>query len=716
MSPRRVASRLRDWTAASLAEELAERAGFQWLAIAFAAGCLAYFSLPSEPAAWPVYGCAAAVSALAAVSYQRGWPWRATALLAACLMGASAAKLRVDRLQGPTIERAFSTELSGRVLDSDHRAERRPRIVLDQLASASEAAGELPNRIRLTLAPRQELPPLGARVAVRARLSPLAGPVTPGSYDPRRAAFFDGIGGSGFVLGSWTLQEGVEPVGGEFLIARIRAAMVARIFAAEPGEAGALAAALLVGERSALSAETNESLRISGLAHILSISGLHMMLISGTAFFVMRAVLALSPRLALVHPIRKWAALIALVVVTLYFTLSGGGAATLRAYVMAAIMFAAILLDRPAISMRNLALAAFVVLALEPEGIVEPGFQMSFAAVAALIAGWEGWRDRSRPELASGDGLPGLRLVRAAGAALGAVLLTSLVAGFATAPFSAYHFERIATYSLLGNLLAAPIVSAIIMPFGLLALVLLTVGLEALPLWVMARGIEVLLWISDWVASLPGAELSGPPMAPISLLMISAGLLWLCVWRLRWRLLGAIPIAAGILLVPILASPPDILISGDGKTVGVRDESGSLRISGSRAGSYVAEQFVAEAGGRGSSSGTLRTGVRCDRDACLLAGVEGMTVSHVMRPAAFLEDCRHAGLIVTALPAPPSCKAPHIIDGPVLARFGAHALQVRTGGPRPEFFTTTERGDTSRPWQTPSPARESSVSISASNR
>ena len=160
--------------------------------------------------------------------------------------------------------------------------------------------------------------------------------------------------------------------------------------AAEPGEAGAVAAALLVGERSALSAETNESLRLSGLAHILSISGLHMMLIAGTAFFVVRAVLALSPRLALSRPIRKWAAIAALIVVSLYLALSGGGVATVRSYVMAVVMFAAILVDRPAISMRNLAIAAFIVLAMEPESITEPGFQMSFGAVAALIAGWEG--------------------------------------------------------------------------------------------------------------------------------------------------------------------------------------------------------------------------------------------------------------------------------------------------------------------------------------
>ena len=318
-------------------------------------------------------------------------------------------------------------------MSAEHRVDRRPRIVLDRLASEMIGADAMPRKVRLTLPESYGLPPLGARIAIRARLMPVAGPVVPGGYDPRRAAYFDGIGGSGFLLGQWQVAEAPPANSSELAIARIRSAIVARIMAAEPGEAGAVAAALLVGERSSLSEETNESLRISGLAHILSISGLHMMLIAGAAFFLVRALLALSPPLALSRPIRKWAAVTAILVVTVYLALSGGGAATTRAYVMAVIIFSAMLLDRPAISMRNLAIAAFIVIALEPEGVAEPGFQMSFAAVAALIAAWELWSDRERRRLTDDDALPGLRLLRTARRAVLGVAATTLVAGLATA-------------------------------------------------------------------------------------------------------------------------------------------------------------------------------------------------------------------------------------------------------------------------------------------
>jgi competence protein ComEC len=691
-----------DWAAAlrdCLERELAERAGFHWLAVAFATGCLAYFALPREPLLLPQLSGAIVAAAIAARSYRRGAGWQVAAIVAVCLAGSSAAKFRVDTVITPHIERPLSARIEGRVLDRESRAERRPRIVLDEVRSDTIASEGVPERVRVTLSERYGLPPLGARIAAQVRLMPVAGPVVPGGYDPRRAAFFEKIGSSGFMLGGWQLVEPPENLSADLAIARIRAAIVERIMAAEPGEAGAVAAALLVGERSALSEETNESLRLSGLAHILSISGLHMMLIAGTAFFAVRALLALSPRLVLAQPIRKWAALAALLVVSIYFALSGGGAATIRAYVMAVIMFAAILMDRSAISMRNLAIAAFIVLALEPENVAEPGFQMSFAAVAALIAGWEFWSERRRRRLTDDDALPGLQLARFVGRAAMAVAATTLIAGLATAPFAAYHFERVATYSLLGNLLAAPLVSAIIMPFGLLSLVAMPFGLESLPLAVMARGIELLLAISDWVAGLPGADLPAPRMAPASLLLIAAGMLWLCLWRLRWRLLGLPAIGLGVLLIPVLSDPPDIMVSPDGRAVAVRDASGVLRVSGARAGSYVVEQFFDEEPGPALEGQALREGVRCDESACALIGASGIAISHVLDPAAFPEDCRRAQIVVTPHSAPVDCRAPLVVDAPRLQRLGAHAVRITEGAADPVFAVATERSAFPRPWQ-----------------
>jgi competence protein ComEC len=527
---------------------------------------------------------------------------------------------------------------------------------------------------------------------------PVSGPVVPGGYDPRRAAYFERIGATGFALGAWQM---LDTSAGSFdlAVSRTRAAVVSRIMAAEPGEAGAVAAALLVGERAGLSEETNESLRISGLAHILSISGLHMMLISGAAFFMVRALLALSPRLALRYPIRKWAAVAALAVVTLYLALSGGGAATLRAYVMAVILFAAVLLDRPAISMRNLAVAAFIVLALEPEGIVEPGFQMSFAAVMALIAAWEFWRDRDAVRLADDSVLPGGRLLQFAWRGLMGVAATTLVAGLATAPFAAYHFERVATYSLVGNLLAAPLVSFIIMPFGLLTLAAMPLGMEALPLWIMARGIDLLLAISGTVAALPGSEVRAPPIAPVALVMIVTGMIWLCLWRQRWRLLGVPVIAIGFIAIPLLSGRPDILVAPDGAALAVRDPDGVLRVSGGRSGSYTLEQFFDKEPDPAPEGPTLREGVACDGLACLLQGAGGGLISHVRDPAAFAEDCERAAVIVTPLVAPSDCEAALVIDRQRLSRFGSHAVTIGVGSGVPSFSVVTERSAFPRPWQ-----------------
>lgn len=468
---------------------------------------------------------------------------------------------------------------------------------------------------------------------------------------------------------------------------------------AQPGEAGAVASALLVGERSALSEATNENLRISGLFHILSISGLHMMLVAGTVFFTIRALLALSPRLALKRPIRKWAAGAALAVLTIYFALSGGGAATVRAYAMASIMLVAVLVDCPAISMRNLAIAAFLVLAIEPEGVMEPGFQMSFAAVAALIAAWELWRERQTSRLTDDAVIPGFWLIRLAVRPVIGVLLTTLIAGVATAPFAAYHFERVATYSLLGNLLAAPLVSAIIMPFGLLSLASMPFGLEGVPLAIMAWGIETLLGIAASVAALPGADVRPPPLSALSLSLIAAGLIWLCLWRLRWRLLGLLAILLGLLLIPVLIDPPDILVAPDGKSIAVRDVTGVLRVSGARTGSYRVDQFFDDEGNQPTSRAELRNGVICDRAACLLTDRAGNVVSHVFEAAAFGEDCGHASIIVSSLTAPADCHAPLIIDAPRLGNLGAHAVRISGSYPAPIFDVETALTTNPRPWE-----------------
>jgi competence protein ComEC len=705
---RRLSWRAEEWGQALRANweaELAERRGFLWLPVLFGCGILLYFALPAEPLL-PVLAGAASLAALLAVrTWHAGAAFRLLAVLAAVLAGATAAKLRVDRLDQPRIAAERTAQVEGRVSRIEVRAERRPRLTLDQLAIERLPPEATPARIHVTLPPSAELPAIGVRIAVLARLRPVPGPALPGGYDARRAAFFDGIGATGFTLGRWRETASAEAASPLIALTRLRMAIAERLVAALSGEAGAVAAALLVGERGYLSQKTQMDLRASGLAHILAISGLHMGLIAGATFFLVRALLALSPSLALRRPIRKWAALAGLLAGAFYLALSGASVSTVRAFTMAAVMFAAMLLDRPALSMRNLAIAALIVLAMQPESVAEPGFQMSFAAVAALIASWEVWRERLRLRLADPPSDPLLLWAGRAGKALAAIAFTTIVASLATAPYAAFHFHRVAVYSLLGNVLAMPVVSLLIMPFGLLALVAMPFGLEALPLAVMGAGIDLLLAVADRVAGLEGALVPVAPMSGAALGLMTIGLLWLCLWKRRWRLGGVTPVLAGLALLPILASRPDIIVSADGAAVAVRSADGALRVSGSRAGSFLLDQWMEAEAGRAPPAEALRDGLVCDDWACHLVGPTGGLVAHIRHPAAFAEDCRRALVVVTPLVASAACPAPLVIDAARLSRFGSHAVTLPRGAvPDPAATSiATAWPARPRPWHQPLP-------------
>jgi len=675
-----------------IGRDLEERRFFLFVAVAFCAGALAYFALPREPllaALLPAFALAAAAAFLA---WWRGAPYGLLVLLAALLAGASVAKLRVESLTAPVLQRPVTAEVQGRVADIEFRAGRAPRAVLESVRIGRIPPQKTPERVRLTF--RGEAPPLGALVTARARLSPLPGPAIPGGYDPARAAFFEGIGAGGFVFGAFSVVEEPRGFHARLHLADLRREIAERILSAQPGEAGAVAVALLVGERGGIGDETADTLRVAGLAHILAISGLHMMLIAGTAFWLVRAALALFEGAVLAWPIRKIAAVAALGVGAFYLAISGGNVATIRAFVMAAVMFAAILLDRPALSLRNLAIAAFIVVALEPESVTEPGFQMSFAAVAALIAVWDLWRDRPVDDLAEPPSWP-WRLLRGLIAALLAIALTTLVAGFATAPFAAYHFGRFASYSLLGNLLAMPLVSVLVMPAGLLTLAAMPFGLEPLPLSVMAAGIDLVLGASRWVAALPGSSLSIASFPAWTLMIATAGFLWLCLWRSPVRLYGVVPLLGGAGLALLFSSSPDLVVDESGKAIAARGPDGVLRVAGVRAGSYLADVWREN---EPPGAGDIDEGFSCDAEACVFRMKGGFSVSHVVSPLALPEDCARADILVSALPVPADCRARIVIDRDSLATGGAHALFVEARGTA-DLRMETARSTVRRPWQ-----------------
>jgi competence protein ComEC len=224
------------------------------------------------------------------------------------------------------------------------------------------------------------------------RLMPPPQPARPGGYDFARDAYFARIGAVGSVLG--TLQT-LPPVEMDWrlrvmtAVDRLRLSLTDRIAHAIGGQSGAVAAALFTGKRGYISDQTNDVLRAAGIYHVVSISGLHMVLAAGMVFFLVRGFLVLLPGVPHRYPIKQWSAACAMIGATAYDIFAGSEVATERSLIMTLILFGAILVGRRALSMRNLVLSALVILMMEPESVLGPSFQMSFAAVAALIAAFE---------------------------------------------------------------------------------------------------------------------------------------------------------------------------------------------------------------------------------------------------------------------------------------------------------------------------------------
>jgi competence protein ComEC len=671
-----------------------------WTPILLGVGVLAYFDLAAEPPAW--IGAVAAPGAFVVAWIVRRHQAALIAALAAGSVGLgfAAVQLRADLVAAPALSARIGwAAVEGRVV----RVETLPqggRILLDRVSIAGVRPEATPGRIRVrTMTTADEAFAPGDLVAVRAELSPPPGPAAPGAFDFARRAWFEGIGAVGFAVGKPRLLARAtdEPFAFSVALARLRAAMTERIRAALPGDAGAIAAALITGERSAISEDTLSAMRDSGLAHLLAISGLHFALVAGILFFGVRLLLAALPSIALEHPIKKWAAIAAFAGAAAYLFISGASVPATRAFVMISIVLLAVLTDRSAISMRLIAWAAAALVLLQPESLTGPSFQMSFAAVMALIAAYEAasgrfasWRREAGP-------------ARRAGIYLAGILLSSVVATLATAPYAAYHFNRLAVFGLVANLAAVPITSLWVMPWAVAACLLMPFGLETVALAPMGWGIEAVAWVARTTADWPGAAMLVPTMSGESLALVTSGGVWLCLWRRRWRALGLAPIALGIALVP-LAPRPDLLVDGSGRLVALRGQDGALALSTRSAAKFEANIWLRHNAQRaaapwpdrnGAASGQSAENLTCDRLGCIWRA-KGQVVSLAWRPAALAEDCRIATVLVSREPVRRACPRPAaVIDRWSLWRDGAHAVFLSPEGVRVESARGAS-GD--RPW------------------
>ena len=687
MRPLRVAALWHAWVEA-------ERGRFvPWLAVAAMSGVALYFAQPAEPAWW-VGAAGLAASLLACVAGWRHPVSRAAALIGvAATAGFLSAQVQTRRALPIEATPTKAVILTGTIRAVDILPEGR-RVTLSG-ARLDPAGPPLARSVRVRL--RRGDPAevaAGDRVQIRSLVRPPAPPAYPGAWDLQRDAFFSGLGASGFALNPVVTLERAQPSGAAAVLQALRDDIARRVLEDLPGPQGAVASTLLTGTTLAIPQADREAFRDAGLAHLLAVAGLHIGIVMGLFMGLTRLGLAAVEHTALHWPTKAIAGASALAAGLCYLLLTGAHVPIMRSFAMACLVTLGIVVGRRALSLRGLTLAAGAIILIAPNEVVGVSFQMSFAAVLALISGYEAMR----PLLARlhGDSMR-LRVLSHAAA----LTLTSLLAGTASAPYGAYHFGHVQVYFILANLLAVPLCAFWVMPAGIATLFLMPLGLERLALVPMGWGIEAILWIGRTVSSWPAATLAVPPMPGWGLVVFSAGLAWLGLWRSRARLLG-VPVMLAGLLSPLATAPPDLLMSSDARLIAIRDDGYWVQ---ARSG---ASKFVLDAWRDHLASGPLRPLQDGQPASCTATGcwIESGGLL-LLREASRVTDCSGVQLLVSAEPVRGECPA----NVPYLDRFsvwrdGAQAVWLTADGPH-IVSDRTYRGD--RPWVPPLPTARRNI-------
>lgn len=554
---------------------------FGWLPVGMACGIALFFGLTFEPsmAFLAAVGAGGIILAwIARISDESLSPIPIFLLMIA--IGFELAAWRAHSVAGPVLTWRYYGPVEGRIVGMDRSGSDAVRLTLDRVKLDRVGPDKTPHRVRISLHGDDTLgvaPEPGLRVMTTAHLSPPGGPVEPGGFDFQRHAWFAELGGVGYTrVPLMAISEAEFDL--RQTVFRIRMVASMRVREVLPGDVGGFAAAVTTGDRSGISQDGLEDLRASNTAHLLAISGLHMGLLSGFVFSLLRLIFALIPFIALRWPARKMAAVGALMAASVYLALSGGNVATERAFIMVAVALCAVLVNRRAFSLRGVAIAAMIVLALRPEALMGPGFQMSFAATTALVAVFGWMRD--------GQISMGPKWL----APVMAVVISSGVAGLATAPIGAAHFNAIAHYGLLANLASVPLMGVLVIPAAVLALVLAPFGLDWLGLWVMGLGLRWILWVADTVAHLDGARgfVAGP--GPWVLPVMALGALFVILWQGRGRYAGLAGVALSLALWQF-SDRPRVLIADTGGLVGVMTENGRA-LSREKGAGFVARNWL----------------------------------------------------------------------------------------------------------------------------
>ena len=647
---------------------------FPFVPVFIACGIGLWFALPFEPG--PGFYALAALGLAMTVGLRRFGPEVLHPIVVAfgCIaVGLLACGARAHLVEAPMLEFRYYGPVQGRIIDIDRSQSDAQRLTLDQVVLADVPPDRTPVTVRVSLhGPPPDLPyEPGQVVMTTAHLAAPETAAEPGGFDFRRMAFFNRLGAVGYTGSPVVLW--AAPAPGAEVINRLRNRLSAAIEAAVPGDAGAFASGVMTGDRSNISLAVVTDLRNSSLAHLLAISGMNMAFLTGFVFAVMRYGTALIPPLALRINAKKLAALVAFGVALFYLLLSGANVATTRAFLMVTVMLAAVLLDRRALSFRAVALAAILLLLVEPESLTEPGFQLSFAATVALIAGFGPAQAWLKARVRGWMEVP-LMLVA-----------TSLIAGLATAPFAAATFNRFTDYGLLANLLTVPVIS-LLMGAGATAALLAPIGLAAPALWVMEQAARWILYVAHWVAGLDGSVTPIVAPGPWVIPLLSLGALWLVLWPGRARLAGGMPVAVALLLWGLVERPV-LLISADGVLAGLLGPEGRA-LSLPKGAGFSAQSWLADDGDLAlPAAAALRPGFTGPKTARSfdLAGFRGVVLSGKGALSALAAACAVAEIVVVpaslgpVAPQPAGCL---IIDRTLLAASGALELRPVAGGLR----------------------------------
>ncbi|HZV17781.1 MAG TPA: ComEC/Rec2 family competence protein [Sphingobium sp.] len=654
-----------------------ERAqGPLWAPVALGAGICAWFALPT-PMGWVawVLGCLGLGLGFGALA--RGGRLAHLLAIGAVLAGAGCLLVwgKALLVGAPPLARPVVVMLDAQVRSVDPQAARD----LVRLDLAPIARPDLPKRVRVNAEPAQVPAGLAAgdHIAVRARLMPPAPAALPGGYDFARSAYFDGIGATGRALGAVKRTALAESSLG---LSTLRQRLGAHVAGRLPGPEGGIAVAFATGDQGRIGAADAEAMRRSGLAHLLSISGVHVSALIGGVVFLVYRLLALSPALALRWPILLIAACAGAVAGVGYTLLTGAQVPTVRSCIAALLVMGGLALGREAISLRLVATGALLVMLFWPEAVIGPSFQMSFAAVTSIIALYEWPRARALFERREE------RRARGMLRGLAALLVTGLAVEIVLAPIAFAHFHRAGLLGAAANLVAIPLTSFVVMPAEVAALLLDIVGLGAPAWWIASKALALLLALAHGIGALPYATTAAPATSGAVFVVTMVALLWTMLWHGRIRWLG-LPVAALGLILTLRAPAPDLLVTADGRHVALRTPDGGMALLRERAGDYVRSTLAEAAAYSGDFTALAdMEAARCSRDLCevALSGVGGapvrllVTRSNLLVPyRAFIASCAQADLVIADRALPKDCRPRWVkLDRPTLAAMGGARVMI----------------------------------------